>query len=283
MPRQYTGDLVLRQVREGGRIVSAWVPKSQARDIHQDEIEAKAARLAAAAPPPPPPVPTYQAPAYQAPAPAPAPAPVTTAPILSGPIPTLPTAPAADFPKTPTGPDTQIPGWWINAAIQNPSTDAQKFANIANALLPTLAPEDQRNLASYLATNFGDVYGKYNSTRFDDAPTEITDAVRRKFLSPQRAQVAVHLLDKMKAAAGTEDMGKGYGFLQNAVNLINQFAVDGVMTREKYNQFTSAVNGLVTGAGSGLTAYGNLAQLFNMPNFSAGPLMSNTPNNKLFS
>jgi hypothetical protein len=278
MAREYTGDLVLRQVREGGKLVSAWVPKSQARQIHQDEVETKQARAIAALPPAPP-VNTYQPRTYPAPAPA---GPMTSAPILNGPLPAFPVPTAPPAPTTSTGPDTRIPGWWINAAIQNPSDDNQRFANAANALLPTLAPEDQRNLATYLAVNFKDVYGGYGTTKFDDAPTEITSAVRQQYLSPQRAQTAVHLLDRMKAAAGGQDMGKGYDFLNNAVNLINQFSVDGVMTREKYNQFQAAINGLVTGAGSGLSAYSNLAQLFNLPNFSAGPLMSNTPSNKLF-
>lgn len=266
MARQYTGDLVLRKVRENGKIVSAWIPQRQARDLHEEELEAqryRAQMAAQSAPPPPPPAPP---PVYARPpaAPAPAPGPVTTVPIL----------------PTPASPET--PAWWINSAIQNPQTEDQKFANVANALLPTLAPEDQRNLASYLATHFKDVYGKYADTKFDAAPTEITDPIRRKFLSPGRAQSALNLLDRMKQASGAQDMGKGYDFLRNAVGLINQFSSGGAMTREQYAQFSNAVSGLVTGAGSGLSAYGNLAQLFNLPKFTAGPLVSNTPNTKLF-
>jgi hypothetical protein len=261
MPRTYTGDLVLRQVRENGRLVSAWIPRSEAREQHEDQLQEQAYRAQLAAPPPPAPPPVYSRPPTAPPV---TPAPVTTAPII------------------PSVPSPEAPSWWINAAIQNPQTEDQRFANVANALLPTLAPEDQRNLANYLATHFKDVYGGYAGAQFDQAPTEITDPVRRKFLSPGRAQSALNLLDRMKQASGTQDMGKGYDFLRNAVGLINQFAEGGVMTRERYNQFVAAVNGLVTGAGSGLSAYGNLAQLFNLPKFSAGPLVSNTPNSKLF-
>ena len=185
-------------------------------------------------------------------------------------------------PVAPPMPDTSVPSWWINSAITNPTSDEQKFANTANALLPTLAPEDQRTLASYLAQNYKDVYGGYANATFDQAPTEINDAVRNKFLSPQRAQLAVSLLDKMKQASGVQDMGAGYDYLKNAVNLINQFTNDGVMTRERYQQFVNAVGNLNKNAGSNLSAYANLSQLFNLPQFTAGPLMSNTPNSKLF-
>ena len=87
----------------------------------------------------------------------------------------------------------------------------------------------------------------------------------------------------MRQAAGTQDMGAGYEYLRNAVNLINQFTTDGVMTRERYQQFTNAVNNLNQQAGQGLSSYANLSQLFNLPQFTAGPLLSNTPNARLFS
>ncbi len=216
------------------------------------------------------------------------PAPLTTAPILTAPI-TLPeptSSSSVPIPGTTSqepAPDTQIPNWWINQAIQNPADPNAQFANVANALLPTLAPEDQRTLASYLAQNFKDVYGGYSNTNFGAAPTQITDALRKQYLSPQRAQLALSLLDRMKTASGTPDMGTGYDFLKNAVGLINQFInPNGVIGRENYNQFTNAVSNLTKNAGQGMSAYANLAQLFNLPQFSAGSLISNTPNTKLF-
>lgn len=216
---------------------------------------------------------------------------MTTAPII--PMPTVPGFAPGEKPAMvgakdapPPGQAGQVPTWWINQAIQNPTDPNQQFANVANALLPTLAPEDQRTLATYLATNFKDVYGGYANANFGTAPTQMTDDIRRQYLSPQRAQQALGLLDRMKAASGSQNMGAGYDFLRNAVGLINQFVnPQGVMGRENYNQFTNAVSSLIGQAGSNkdLAAYSNLAQLFNLPKFTAGPLVSNAPNTKLFS
>ena len=259
----------------------AWMTQQQARQAHEQKRQDNAYRasldasyVAGKTPPAPPaagvaPIDTTGL--------------VTPSPIVGG----LPTPPQTGDPKNgippgPPGPDTSIPTWWISNAITNPSTPEAQFANMANALLPTLAPEDQRTLASYLAQNHKDVFGGYANTQFGEAPTEITDAVRKQYLSPQRAQLAINLLDRMKTASGSTEMGGGYDFLKNAVNLINQFAVDGVMTREKYGQFTNAVSNLTKNATGDLSAYGNLAQLFNLPQFTAGSLVSNTPNSKLF-
>jgi len=243
------------------------VTEKKAKQMKNEYKEGKAYRAKLAAPP--------------AAAGAP-PAPPSTAPILTG---TAPTAPVTTVP-VPTAPgvpgEPNVPSWWINSAITNPTTEDQKFANMANALLPTLSPEDQRTLGSYLATNFKDVFGGYANTSFSPAPTEVNADWRKSFLSPDRAKLAVTLLDKMKTASGAQDMGAGYDFLKNAVNLMNQFNNGGQMTREQYQQFTNAVSALGKNAGSGLSAYSNLAQLFNLPSFSAGPLVSNTPNNKLF-
>jgi hypothetical protein len=244
----------------------AWMTIDQRRDLHDEQTAARMARDAKAAPPGPPGGAT----------------PTTTAAILgTNPIVEASTTSAA-MPPPPPNPDTAVPSWWINQAIVNPANPDQQFANAANALLPTLAPEDQRTLATYLATNFKDVYGGYGDVNFGVAPTEMTDAIRKQYLSPQRAQMATSLLDRMKTASGATDMGAGYDFLKNAVNLINQFSTEGVLTRERYNQFTSALSGLTGQAGKDLSAYANLAQLFNLPNFSAGPLISNTPNTKLY-
>lgn len=208
------------------------------------------------------------------------PAPPTTAPILTG-APTTGSQQHVYNPAVPGQPNP--PSWWINSAISNPQNEEHKFANVANAILPTLAPEDQRTLASYLAQNYKDVYGGYANAQFSEAPTEMNAEWRKSFLNPDRAALAVTLLDKMKAASGGADLGAGYDFLKNAVNLMNQFTTGGVMTREKYQQFSSAVSDLGKNATGNLAPYGNLAQLFNLPSFTAGPLVSNTPNNKLFS
>jgi len=258
----------------------AWVTKRQRKSAISEKKQGAAYRNSIDAGNTTPPVPPVS--------------PFKTAPILTTPVTTTP--PPGSFPPPPVpGAKTfpggaaasntpQVPTWWINQAIQNPTDPNQQFANVANALLPTLAPEDQRTLASYLATNFKEVYGKYANTNFGTAPTEMTDSLRKQYLSPQRAQFALSLLEKMKTASGSQNMGAGYDFLKNAVSLINQFTgTGGAMGREHYGQFTAAVSSLVGQAGKDISAYGNLAQLFNLPKFTAGPLVSNTPNAKLFS
>jgi hypothetical protein len=266
--KTYDKDWVLRKVRQpGGTFAMAWVTKKQDKEMREGEKEAKAYNQAiqggAKNPPTPP----------------------TTAPILTTPPTTTPptTTPPATPPAPPTDPgQPNPPSWWINQAITNPQTEEQKFANMANALLPTLSPEDQRTLATYLATNFKDVYGGYANTKFNEAPTELNADWRKAFLNPQRAQLALTLLDKMKTASGAQDMGAGYDYLRNAVSLMNQFSTGGVMTREKFQQFQNAVAALGKNAGNN-AAVANLAQMFNLPSFSAGPLVSNAPNTKLFS
>jgi hypothetical protein len=267
----YDKDWVLTKVRQkGGTFVQAWVPKAEAKRMRNNEKEAKAYNQQINTPPAPPAAPPT--------------APIlTTPPSAPGTTPEPP-PPATTPPGVPNNPgEPNPPSWWINSAIQNPTTEEQKFANMANAILPTLSPEDQRTLGMYLAQNFKNVYGGYANTNFSSAPTEMTGEWRKSFLNPQRAKLALTLLEKMKAASGGADMGAGYDYLKNAVNLMNQFTTDGVMTREKYQQFQNAVAAMQKNAGGNLGAYANLAQLFNLPSFSAGPLVSNEPNKKLFS
>jgi hypothetical protein len=267
----YTGDLVLKRVKgPNGTSSMAWITKSQDRQRRSGDKEAKAyianikaQEAARLAPPPPPPT-----------------APRLT-PILTGTVTGDPKPPGPIGPPMSTAVPT-MPSWWINSAIQNPQTDDQRFANAANALLPTLSPEDQRTLATYLAQNHKEVYGGYANAKFDEAPTEMNAQIRKNFLNSDRANLAVNLLDKMRTASGGGEMGAGYDYLKNAVNLMNQFTTGGAMTREKFQQFQAAVAALGKNAGPNIGAYANLAQLFNLPSFSAGPLVSNTPNNKLF-
>jgi hypothetical protein len=282
----YDKDWVLTKVRQkGGTSVMAWLPKSEAKK-HRDDFKGGGGGGGQPAAPQPP-APPATAPILTTP---PATAPVVPTPPPAAPPLTPPaTTPAPEGTVTPvplpggTAANPTPPSWWINAAITNPTTEEQKFANMANAILPTLAPEDQRTLATYLAQNYKDVYGGYANTKFSDAPTELNAEWRKAFLNPQRAQLAVSLLDKMKTASGGGEMGAGYDYLKNAVNLMNQFTTGGVLTREKFQQFQQAVAALGKNASGNLAPYGNLAQLFNSPSFSAGPLVTNTPNNKLFS
>jgi hypothetical protein len=173
------------------------------------------------------------------------------------------------------------PAWWMGQAIANPDEN-QAFANAANAIMPLLSPEDAMNMGGYLATNYKDQFGQYANLKLP-IPTELTNE-RNQYLSSQRAQQAVSLLNRMQTAAGGDQsrFGKGYDFLRNAINLLNKFQTNGSpMTREQYAQFQNAFQGLQSGAGKDIQAYANLAQMFSLPSFTAGPLVSNNPNAKL--
>lgn len=171
------------------------------------------------------------------------------------------------------------PAWWIPTAYQTPDA-SQQFANAANALLPTLSPEDQRNIANYLATNHKDVYGSYANASFAPIPTN-TEGLREQYLNPSRAQAALGLLDRVQKAAGGTP-GAGYDFLRNALNLMSKYSSGGPMTREQYAAFANAVGDMSASAGNALSSYSNLAQLFNLPSFTAGQLVSNVPLKRLF-
>jgi hypothetical protein len=241
-----------------------WMTRRQARRQHEDQRQAQAGQTPVA------PVPGGRsAPTPITGTPAPVPAPI--APILSD-----------TTTQIEQMPNTNVPAWWINQAYANPQSEDQKFANAANAILPTLSPEDARNLGSYLATNFKDVFGGYANADFAPIPTQLTRE-RGDYLNPQRAQAALGLLDRMRQASGVPEagMGKGYDFLKNALTLMNKYSSGGPMTREQYDQFTSGVSALTSQAGKDISAYSNLAQLFNLPNFTAGPIVSNASNKLL--
>lgn len=184
----------------------------------------------------------------------------------------------ATVPVPSTGIDASsvgAPNWWNPTVYTNPNAE-QQFANYANALLPSLSPEDQRNIANYLSTNFKDVYGSYANASLPAIPTDLT-GLREQFLSPSRVQTALSLLDKVQQTSGGTP-GAGYDFLKNALNLMNQYTTNGSpMTREQYDQFVNAVKDMTAAGGNDLKAYSNLAQLFNLPSFTAGSLVSNVP------
>jgi hypothetical protein len=197
------------------------------------------------------------------------------------PIPGAPTGAAWTKPIPVTNSVANTPAWWMGQAIANPDEN-QAFANAANAIMPLLSPEDAMNMGGYLATNYKDQFGQYANLKLP-IPTELTNE-RNEYLSSQRAQQAIGLLDRMQTAAGGDQsrFGKGYDFLRNAINLLNKFQTNGSpMTREQYAQFQNAFQGLQSGAGKDIQAYANLAQMFSLPSFTAGPLVSNNPNAKL--
>lgn len=269
----YTGDWKFDK-KQG-----AWITTRQAKQAHRTELRKRQARRATLA--------ANAAPVSTAPT-------TTTVPLpgVNKPPATSPEVPDVlwetsgmrkPIPQTPQVP--QLPGgvtppaWWINTAYTNP-TQQQAFANAANAILPTLSPEDQRNMASYLATNFKDTFGAYANASFAPIPTQL-DRERFEYINPQRGRAALDMLNRVQQAAGGSP-GKGYDYLRSALKLIGQYSTPGTpMTREQYQQFANAVKDLTSQAGGDLSAYSNLAQLFNLPGFTAGDLVSNAPTARL--
>lgn len=237
----------------------AWVTNRQARQMHEEALHNRWAGANEAAAGGVAPVPGS-----------------STVPILPGSVP-----PATSPSPVPTTGAPTTPGWWINAAYSNPDEN-QAFANAANSILPFLSPEDQRTLGKYLATNYAPVYGGYESASFAPIPTTIDESTRNSYLGVPRAQQALDLLDRMQKASGGGTTGTGYEFLKNAVRLITQYSGTGPMTHEQYGQFTNAVNAFNQQANAEQKAYANLAQLFNLPTFTAGPLVQTGPNTRLY-
>src|SRR5688572_10924529 len=120
----------------------------------------------------------------------------------------IPTVPLPTTTHTPGDGSVTPPSWWIGQAYSNPN-EQQAFANAANAILPTLSPEDQRTMASYLATNFKDVFGNYANAAFTPIPMKLSNE-RNEYLNPQRAQAAMSILERVKTAAGGGSTGPGY-------------------------------------------------------------------------
>lgn len=229
----------------------AWITKKQAKKLHREQLAKKAQRNNNAAA-------------------------STSDPSAAPPTATIPIPTTSDVtPQQEVASGNTPPAWWINTAYTNPTAE-QQFANAANAVLPSLSPEDQRNLGNYLATNFKDVYGGYANAQFAPIPTQLTNE-RQTYFDPSRAQATLNLLDRVQQVAGGEP-GKGYDFLKQALNAINQYATPGQpMTREQYGIFSNAIKDMTSQAGGDISAYSNLAQLFNLPGFTAGQLFSNAP------
>lgn len=236
-----------------------WVPKSKWGEVNRDKRKLRERRLSREA----------------AAAGTTSPAPTTTTLDLSTPVP-VPTIPTPESGATTA---SSAPSWWNPTIYTNPNAE-QQFANAANALLPSLSPEDQRNIANYLSSNFKDVYGGYANAALTPIPTNVA-GLREQYLSPNRVQTTLSMLDRVQKAAGGTP-GAGYDFLRNALNLMNKFTTAGSpMTREQYEQFTNAVKDMTASVGNDLKAYSNLAQLFNLPSFTAGSLVSNVPLTRL--
>lgn len=178
------------------------------------------------------------------------------------------------------------PNWWSGIAIQNPSS-AQQEANMLNAAIPFMSPEDQQAAATYLASNFSEFAG-YKNIAYGDIPSSLTTDVRDRFTSRTRATQYLDTLTAIAEALGkTEaEMGSGYTFLKNVGTILNRFGGGEVgtndrQTREQYTQMLTALDPVLNQAsqsGSGIAGYSPIAQYLTSPTFSAGNLVNVTKN-----
>lgn len=197
------------------------------------------------------------------------------------PTPRVPT-PAPPTPPQPAptpGNAVSPPSWWSDQALTG-SEDATSFLRIANALLPYLSSPDQESTAVFLGSDASGLFKNYlglnrPTQRGPFVPqTPNADDSRRGFLSSRRAQDAIRRLEQMRQTAGlTEDqLGPGYRFLTQAINLLGQFGINAKageqgMTRAEYANLQSQLNALTEQARSdkSLAPYAELATKFINP------------------
>jgi hypothetical protein len=143
---------------------------------------------------------------------------------------------------------------------------AEPYGKIVQTLLPYLSPEDSAALESF--------HGFAQDNR--PVPEQVTGQLRNYYLGRERAQSAIGALQNMKAAGGGKDLGPGYTFLVNAVNLLGQYGGQGGegMSRQAYSEFSTSLSNLLELAkgNQSLAPYANLVNLFASPTFSAGSL-----------
>lgn len=184
-------------------------------------------------------------------------------------------APVPVVPTTPIPVTVSVPGadnWWKGVASP---TSAQ--ASMTNALLPFMSPEDQRTVGTNLSSL--SEYSSYKNAPYPAAPSSITQEMKNKYLSSQRATGALAALENMRKITGkTEaDLGPGYSFLKDAIGALQRLGgTDGGMSRAQYLEFKNTIDILTQQAKDNydVQPYAALAQYFLSPTISSGSLMN---------
>lgn len=154
--------------------------------------------------------------------------------------------------------------WWVNVK------SGKKGADLKNALLPYLAPEDQAVVKTQLAKSVPKKYGGYQTA----SVTSLQPGYQTSMLSSQRAQMAAESLRGVyKSYKGK--VGAGYGFLNKALDLLSKYGgTTGSMSRGNFQNFVAEANALMSTAKGvkALTPYAELASMFLNPTISNGSL-----------
>lgn len=171
------------------------------------------------------------------------------------------------------------PSWWkgMMPSEWNPETE---FAAIVNALIPFLTPEDQRQMGSYLARLFPKGFS-YNpeSVEYTPPPPSVETGDRQKYLSSQRAEEALKVLDEVKRLSGKKDeeLGPGYSYIRQIVKAFKDFGgtPEGIQTRRQVLNLYSTVDPLLAESrGEKLGAYGEIARAIVQPFMASGTLVN---------
>lgn len=174
------------------------------------------------------------------------------------------------------------PSWW-KGMMPSQWTPESEFAAMANAMIPYLSPEDQRQLGSSLSRLFPDAFGSYSAekTEFGLPPQTISPQNKFYFTSQQRGSDMLNALSKMQQASGKSesDMGPGYQYLRQLAQTLVDYGGRSKdarsMSRREQMMYYGAIDPLLAETqGEQLGAYGEIARAVTQPFFSAGNLVN---------
>lgn len=207
-----------------------------------------------------------------------------------------PLGPPKALPQTPPPPSTvpQAPSWWKDTPLTaSTGTGAEtSFLRLANALVPYLAGPEQSAARVFLGSS--SLFPGYLNTQPADTTASTVSAsvpasqYSQSFMTADRATQALARLDSLRTQAGlSEDqLGPGYKFIRQAINLLTQFGIrqnagEQGMTRAEYEALQTQLASMVEQAKSdrNLAPYAELAQQFVNPTLPTDLLGSRTIGN----
>jgi hypothetical protein len=126
------------------------------------------------------------------------------------------------------------------------------LGSIAESMLPYLGESENINLASWLKYNQGKEVAQ-------------TGSWSENLFTRQRAEQAAAAIQKAALAqnATAEQLGPGYKFLMDTIDLLKRYAGDSGMSRDGYNKMMTEYEAMNSSGDFG--SYGNLAQSFIAP------------------
>jgi len=171
---------------------------------------------------------------------------------------------------------TQTPDWW---SALKPKTwdDSTGQLALLNLLIPSLSPEDRRQVVSsiYLAdpANFAHL----NPENLDFSPPGSIDAeVKDQYQGVLRAEETLQALSRLAEAVGKQetDMGAGYSFLKLVSDAMRDTSSPERQTRQQYVESTGAIEPTLSSMKADKEASGmsGLASMLARPFFSTGKL-----------